>query len=121
MVYQPEAIALWLSIEDYSGLWEVVWDIRTQHPQKSPDAALDDARTAVEVLLHRGWIELYLCRDLLVDELEVLSAEEVSAALADPIAWQPPEPGALSFQVAATALGEREYWAHRCAPASGPA
>ena len=43
--------ALWLAIEDYSGLWEVVWELRKLRPDASEAELRRDAAHAVSALV----------------------------------------------------------------------
>lgn len=99
---------LWLAIEDYSGLWEVVWELNSLRPNCSAVENRASARELVSELLHLGLIEIFRCEEpdgepVAVDKQvgeRILSSEE---------SWEPPEFHGVSWRIGATSQGEKAY------------
>jgi hypothetical protein len=99
---------LWLAIEDFSGLWEVVWDMRARQTSEDDQSLIQAAREVVAELLRRGWIDLYRSQEL-YGELVKIEATEATRVILTPEAWQPPTKGAFSVRLGATPEGESAY------------
>lgn len=98
---------LWLGIEDYSGLWEAVWELNTRAPEEeTSNAAL--ARRSLQDYLRQGWIELFECEEPEGD-LRQLSTTAAMAALQRDGAWKEPAPGTRSIRFSTTPKGESAY------------
>jgi hypothetical protein len=50
---------LWAGVDDWTGLWEVVWDIQTKWPELAGHPAEEMARSLLRGLLAQGLV--YLC------------------------------------------------------------
>jgi hypothetical protein len=46
---------LWASIEDYFGLWEVVWELKSEPLNVPDDECLETAQRIVRRLLRQRW------------------------------------------------------------------
>jgi hypothetical protein len=46
---------LWASIEDYFGLWEVVWELKSEPLKEPDDECLETAQRIVRRLLRQRW------------------------------------------------------------------
>ena len=103
---------LWLAIEDYSCLWEVVWEINTRYPELLPTQRKTAAAYAVRTLLSRRWIKLYQCQEP-YGTLTPLRSEEYEEALSETANWAEPGEGTVSIRIGATEEGERAYQAER--------
>jgi hypothetical protein len=102
---QDAKALLWLAVEDYSGLWEAVWELRSLHPQADPDELIEASRAVLVGLLRDGLIELYRCVEPYGDTTPVADAD-APALLEAPKGWDVPEDGVLSVRFTATAAGE---------------
>jgi len=97
-------------VDDYTGLWEIVWWLNGQFPGASPDERLDAARRGVGELLRRGWIELYRGDRFAGDEPQDV-ATDIDAIFSDPAAWDAPrQEDKTHIRFAATDEGERAYF-----------
>ena len=96
---------LWLAIEDYSGLWEAVWELRTDHPEVGAAVLADRARDHLVDLIDRGLVRLYRCQEPYGDLAEI-EDHEVGEVLATAENWFEPGPGSVSIRFGATASGE---------------
>lgn len=99
---------LWASIEDYAGLWDAVWELRSSHPELSTDELLTRASTVVADLIARGFVALYRYQEP-DGELEAIPESQYSAVLDAPDHWEPPEWGGISIRFGATAVGKQAY------------
>ena len=100
-----EEKALWLAIEDYSGLWEVFWEM---DPELTQTQKREIAEQAVRSLLARGWIALYRCYGVSEEE-QPLPLAEYEGALSDPANWNTPTAGSVQVLIGATEEGKRAY------------
>lgn len=99
---------LWLAIEDYSGLWEAVWQLRTFDPKASEESLVERARTVVERLFDRGLVTLYRCEEP-YGQLSEIDRRDAKSVLAAKDSWNEPARDALSFRFGATKAGEEVY------------
>jgi hypothetical protein len=96
---------LWSTVEDFVGLWEVVHLIAGGCPDVADEDRGRVARTTVESLLTRGWIQIWR-RDGAWGQSEPLSSDAAIAALVDAAHWSAPGDGAPNFLAASTRAGQ---------------
>ena len=99
---------LWLGIEDFSGLWEVVWELNTLMPDRDPAQNRDLARDIVHGLLAEGLVQIFQCKEPDGQQVAV-SLETAEEVLAGDEAWEPPEFNGLSWRIGATEKGSEAY------------
>lgn len=99
---------LWLAIEDYSGLWEVVWELKTLRADADEAELQREAAQVVSSLLAHGLIQLYRCEEP-YGEMVQIPTSEASTVLTDLAAWWEPAKNGISVRVGATAAGEEAY------------
>lgn len=97
---------LWLAIEDVSGLWEVLWDMKARYPTMVEDERKAVALRAVRDLIRREWIELYSRKEPGGEPLK-LPQTGLDTVLGDAGNWREPEPGTISIRIGATDAGRR--------------
>ncbi len=54
---------LWAGIEDYTGLWEMYWELNSDYPHLSET---EKHQILYELLISfstRGWLKLYWCKE----------------------------------------------------------
>jgi len=108
-VISAEHLVLDLAVDDYTGLWEIVWGIEASDPNADMPTAVKLARGAVEALLERGYIEVYEGSNFNGDEHRV-SQSERRAVLATEAYWNPPLAADFAHvRVGATKAGEHAY------------
>jgi hypothetical protein len=100
-------VVLWLAIEDYSGLWEVVWELNTRLPRRT-NSNVETARQVVRELLRRGWIDLYWSQEPYGDPIRI-PAEEAEEVLNNDRNWQAPSAGMRSVRIGASETEEEVY------------
>ena len=105
---------LWAAIEDYAGLWELVWELNTSFPQIPEIDRRSGAEAIVRSLLARGYVRLFE-RNRVGENEKLVPNERWEDLLRDEARWREPVGGATEILIAATDAGE-EYYA---AEASG--
>ncbi len=108
MMNEDERAILWLAIEDFSGLWETVWQLRSLGPDVDDEVLAQRARNAVAHLLRSGWVDVYRC-DEPYGELSLISTDEAVVSLDQPSAWDEPQAGRVSLRIGATENGREAY------------
>jgi len=108
MITLDERVILWLAVEEYAELWEVVWQLRSLRPRDSEADLGQVATTVVAGLLQRGWVNLYRCEEP-YGELFEIPRDEAEGLLADEASWCEPAAEKVSIRIGATASGEEVY------------
>jgi hypothetical protein len=97
---------VWLGVEDYTGLWDASFAARSILEPDSPEDARAYARRALESLLAKGWVELYVCKEPLNnDSVELVSPDERRRVLEADSSWEIPKPFGRSVRFATTDEG----------------
>lgn len=94
---------LWAAIEDYAGLWELVWELNSIELPEGQEPA-SPARRVVRDSLERGWIALYRCQEP-YGEMTPVAADSAVQLLDDDRNWAEPEKDTISVRVHATEAG----------------
>lgn len=97
-------IVLWLAVEDYAGLWEAVWELRTRHPSLDTEILLGRARDQLIRLVDRDLVQLYRCVEPYGSMTDVERQEAIGLLRLDRN-WSEPEPGSVSIRFGATPAG----------------
>ncbi len=108
MTKDDERAILWLAIEDYSGLWEVVWQLRSLRPEDPNDALIQRAKDVVAELLQRNWADLFHCEEP-YGKLSKISPDEAAASLSQASVWEEPKVGEVSIRIGVTSAGQEAY------------
>ncbi|HEX5495988.1 MAG TPA: hypothetical protein VFX70_15575 [Mycobacteriales bacterium] len=108
MIETEARAILWLAIEDFAGLWEVVWQLRSITPEAQEPELRESARRIVSDLLRRGWVNLYECQEPYGEMRKVPSAD-AAGLLARETYWSEPAADAVSIRVGATTSGEAAF------------
>ena len=104
-----EHLVLDLAVDDYTGLWEIVWGIEASRPNADMLAAGELAKRAVHALLEKGYIEIYEGRKFNGDEHRIPRSDR-RAVLATEAYWNPPlAADFVHVRVSATEAGEHAY------------
>jgi hypothetical protein len=94
---------LWAAIEDYTGLWEVVWEFTSE----IPPIPFDQIQTTVLSLFYHGYIELFKCKEPYGKIIRVIDG--CTGILSDKTNWNPPDQFAISIRISATESGKIYY------------
>lgn len=96
-----------LAVEDWYGLYEVIWDLNGAHPQESLGEKYRVAERGVRDLVKQGRIELvrwdYLSQP---ERRNAIALEDVEAVLMNPASWYPEYDG-TQIQIGATSAREK--------------
>jgi hypothetical protein len=100
---------LWASIEDYCGLWELVWEINTLHPNLSRKDSQHIALQCMLYLISKDLARLFYCQEPYGKMIEIVDRNIYHSLLEDLKVWKPPLPGRRSIRIYATKSGEKYY------------
>jgi len=104
-------IALSDASEDYTGLYELIWEFNTQFPEAVEQERLRAAQVALGALLRDGLAAVYHTR-WLSDQHRELNLSDAESVIAAPEAWRSPsdQPEGGYFCFALTDAGEAHYF-----------
>lgn len=103
-----ERKVLWAAIEDYAGLWEIVWELTSSCPEVSESDRQSVAQRAVRDLLVRNCIELYE-RSEIGGKEQLVSRARWDELLSNEANWHEPSARSTEVLIGATSAGERLY------------
>lgn len=95
-------------VEDYAGLWEAVWELRSVHPEQTTESLVVTAREILMSLLSAHHIELYWCQEPYGDMSLIPDVEARELLTASGVFDEPTE-DAISVRFSATPAGEDLY------------
>ena len=100
-------VVLDLAVDDYVGLWELIWRVREIAPpgQFSAVAAIG---ATVSLLLESGMVQMWVGRSFSGEE-RLVPLDESRRHLATEEAWRPAQVGESYYRIAATPQGKDEY------------
>src|SRR5690606_13159168 len=99
---------LWSTIEDFVGLWEILWELNSVLPQKSRDENHENAKKILKYFLEQNLVTFYLNK-WGSDELEELQFDEALKILKEEKYWNAPEINELCIKIGNTDKGEKYY------------
>jgi len=104
-------IALSDACEDYTGLYELIWEFNTQFPEATEQERLRAAQVALGGLVRDGLATVYYTR-WLSDEYRELNRSDAESVIAQPESWRSPadQPEGEYFCFASTDAGEARYF-----------
>ncbi len=97
--------------EDWSGLWEAAWGIRSQQKELSPEAAVEEAKATLKSLLSEELV--YVCWLDNAQQETRLSRRDAKKVI-EAIRWEAPQVAADQFWFATTEKGDlalHKIWA----------
>jgi len=94
---------LWAAIEDYAGLWEVLWEFGKEESA----AGYNQIQTTVIGLFEKGFIELYEYNDLNNKKSKI--KKDIINIINEKKNWNPPEKLGITFRISATSNGKKYY------------
>jgi hypothetical protein len=98
------------SVEDYTGLWELL-SLDELPPHAHSAQAPAELIAGVRDLLERGWVALFLGNLFDGDQQEITSNPD--KILSDVNSWRPPDKDKAHIRLAATSSGEDAYYSSR--------
>lgn len=99
---------LWLGIEDYGGLWEAIWQLKSLDPTKPEPEIRIAAERILRQLAARGDVMLFRARGE-DQKLTPIPSGEVAAVLARDGNWIAPTLDATSVRFGTTPFGEATH------------
>ena len=99
---------LWSTIEDYVGLWEILWELNSVLTQNSSKENQDKARMILSYFLEQKLVVFYKNK-WGSDEIEIFHIHEATKFLQDEKYWQAPELHELCIKIGSTEKGEKFY------------
>ena len=104
-------IALSDACEDYTGLYELIWEFNTRFPHASSAERLRAAQAALRALLHEGLAAVYRTQWLSDEHFELATADAENA-IGSPDSWCSPadRPDSMYFCFASTDEGDKRYF-----------
>ena len=107
-----ERVALLQAIEDFSGLWEILWELNGLDPDGEETAHIGGAIGAIKRLARDGYVEVFYCQEPYEEMLRV-EDEELTNVLGDTRMWRGPEPDSRSVRIGATEAVSKAYFTGR--------
>ena len=104
----PESKILELVVEDFFGLWEIVWHLRSLLPNSTDSELRNIGESAVSKLISKGWVALYR-RSSTGGQEKPVSPNEVFGILSDKESWKEPTSNSIHILIGATKEGEHAY------------
>ena len=84
-----KSLAVSYGVEDYTGLYELIWGLNTHYPEVDAETKVRAADKAMRSLLDAGHVQLHDSRQEGPSE-ETLTIEATVRLLDDPAVWKPP-------------------------------
>jgi len=99
---------LWSTIEDFVGLWEILWELNSVLPEKSRKENQENAKLILRYFLEQKLVTFYFNK-WGSDELEVLPYNRSMKLLDDEKFWDAPALKELCIKIGNTGKGEQFY------------
>lgn len=108
IVNEVTKVLLWACIEDYAGLWELLWEVNSKFPETSEAQRKKLSLDVTRLLLDNELIKLYLCKEP-YGELSEIDTHSAISFIGDERNWEAPEFEGISVRAGATKKGEALY------------
>jgi len=99
---------LWSAIEDFVGLWEILWELNSVLTDKSQEENQEIARKILRYFLEQNLITFYVSK-WGSDKLEELDFGEALKLIEDKKYWNAPSINELCIKIGNTEKGEKFY------------
>jgi lauroyl/myristoyl acyltransferase len=99
---------LWSTIEDFVGLWEVLWELNSVLPEKSEKENQNCAKKILKHFLQHNLVIFYTNK-WGSDELNELKYNEAIKSLEDEKYWNAPAINEMCIKIGNTEKGEKFY------------
>lgn len=106
--FKLERIILWACIEDYAGLWEILWEINSIELKKDNQDIKEEITYIISDFLDRGILNGYLCTEPYGD-LKKINLKNTTSLLSAKSSWEVPENGEDAVRFSASSFGEEYY------------
>ena len=112
-LFDPLMLILRCGTEEYSGLWEAIYELKSYRPDIQEIERRTVAETIMKELLSRNWVRLHKLPidSTTLDGFQPLFREEHEEMLSDPKNWKPPVDSdkQISIWFEATEEGEETF------------
>jgi len=99
---------LWSTIEDFVGLWEILWELNSVLTDKSQEENQEIAKKILRYFLEQNLITFYVSK-WGSDKLEELDFGEALKLIEDKKYWNAPSINELCIKIGNTEKGEKFY------------
>ena len=99
---------LWSTIEDFVGLWEILWELNSILPENSQEQNHDILKKILKYFLEQGLIRIYVSK-WGNDELEAKDFSEAINLIENEKFWNAPAINDLCVKIGNTEKGEKYY------------
>lgn len=99
---------LWSTIEDFVGLWEILWELNSIFPENSQKENHAKAMKILSYLLEKKLVTFYI-NIWGSDKLEELHLREAIKFLNEEKYWNAPEINKICIKIGNTEKGEKFY------------
>jgi hypothetical protein len=106
MNYEP--MILDLVVDDFVGLWELLWRANTVAPTTDEAVRRQEVQKALTALLDRGAVSLYEGSSFTGEE-SLIPRERALRLVDQPSVWEPAGAAERHIRAAATGSGDEEY------------
>ncbi|OZC01614.1 hypothetical protein [Rubricoccus marinus] len=87
-LYIAKSLAVSFGVEDYSGLYEVIWGLNSQYPEINQETKVRAADRAMRSLLDMGHVRFHSGPEGPTEE--TMPTVKALGVLDDPAVWKPP-------------------------------
>lgn len=99
---------LWSTIEDFVGLWEILWELNSELPENSQRENRDISKKILRYFLEQNLVTIYVSK-WGSDELEAKDYSESLNLIEDEKLWNAPVINELCVKIGNTEKGEKYY------------
>lgn len=99
---------LWSTIEDFVGLWEILWELNSVLPENSRKENQDISKKILRYFLEQNLVIIYVSK-WGSDELEAKDFNEALNLIEDEKFWNAPYINELCIKIGNTEKGEKYY------------
>jgi hypothetical protein len=103
-----EAMILDLAVDDFVGLWELLWRANTVAPAIEETVRRTEVQKALAALLEREAVSLFEGSRFAGEECQI-PRERALRLINEPVTWDAVGPGEHHIRAGATVSGEEEY------------
>lgn len=99
---------LWSTIEDFVGLWEVLWELNSVLPENSQKENQEISKKILRYFLEQNLVTIYVSK-WGGDELEEKDFSRALNLIEDEKYWNAPAINEFCIKIGSTAKGEKYY------------
>ena len=96
---------LWSGIEDYTGLWEIYWELNSAYAYLSETEKRQILCELLISFVDRNWVTLFWCKEP-YGELKIIENSVVKDILSNPLVFNEPGSGNFAIRFKTSQLGE---------------